>query len=113
MFSFKKARNPRLLGISEHLSSNALRNSTTVHKFTKSVRLIDYTYKGCTSTYLPQTSSTRIGFGFGYGSRTNFATGKNRSPGPCHYNLDSLFETNMKKKKGTSVYGKPKEIVGS
>ena len=109
-FLAKNVNNPRYLGFSEFLSSNSLQNSSYIWSIPKAkrMRIKDYIKLNDNIYNIPDSKMTRS-TNLGYGRRKNFLYifGVN-TPSPAAYNLKSLFDINLIKKKGTTLTGKPK-----
>ena len=114
-FLEKNVNNPRYLGFSEFHSSNSLQNSSYIWTFPKAKRsrrkdilkLNDNIYN------IPNFKTTRSA-GMGYGKRKDFLHifGVN-TPSPSAYDIKSLFDINLIKKKGNTFTGKPKSLSRS
>jgi len=95
-------RNPRYPGFSQFTSSNALRNSSYCWTIGKDKRIKDKSYKTYNDNIynLPDFKSTRYTI-LGYGKRGlfwhNYGKG---SPSPNTYTIKTVFDMNLKHKKG-------------
>lgn len=101
----QNVNNPRLLGFSTFFSSNALRNSSYCWTFGKEKRVKDTAFKKYNDQIynLPNFKSTRYTTQ-GFGTRKDFrpVAGKG-CPSPSAYNLFSIFDYNIRHKKGASL----------
>jgi hypothetical protein len=96
--------NPRYLGFSEFISTNVLRNSSYCWSIGRDRRIKDKAYKKYNDNIynIPSLKSTRSTMQ-GYGSRKEFyiPLGKG-DPSPNAYNILSIFDININKRKGKS-----------
>ena len=98
-------------GYSEFKSSNTLQNSSNIYSFPKSIRMDARSNKKlCDNIYnIPEQKSTRF-TSIGYGQRGNILSNDaGRFPSPQSYKYESLFDYNIKHKKGITILGKPSE----
>ena len=101
-------KTPRYLGFSEFLSSNALRNSSYGWTIGKDKRIKDKAYKKYNDNIynLPDLKSSRYTIP-GYGQRKDMRPViEKNNPGPNRYFLESLFDYNLKHRKGSSLGAK-------
>jgi hypothetical protein len=97
--------NVRYLGFSEFLSSNCLQNSSYCWTLGKDRRIKDKSYRKYNDTIynIPDFKSKRYTTQ-GIGTRGNFWVPYGKAdPSPDRYNIPSIFDINIKKKKGTSL----------
>lgn len=109
----RNINNKRYLGFSEYLSSNTLQNSSYVWSFPKTERSRrkDFLKLNDNIYNIPDFKTTRS-TNLGYGSRAIFNTLNSKyTPSPATYNLKSLFDINLIKKKGPIMTNKPKFIL--
>ena len=83
-------RNPRYPGFSQFTSSNALRNSSYCWTIGKDKRIKDKSYK-------KYNDNIQLGFGK---KNLLFSSLKNGNPSPDAYNIRTIFDINIKHKKG-------------
>ena len=98
-------RNPRYPGFSEFTSSNALRNSSYCWTIGKDHRIKDKSYKKYTDNIynIPRLLSQRYTI-LGYGQRGSILDfGKKYGPSPDTYKICSVFDYNIKHKKGITL----------
>ena len=102
--------NMRRPGYSEFQSSNTLQNSSHIYSFPKSIRMDNKLNKKlCDNIYnIPEQKSTRFTT-LGYGKRGNASSELSKYPSPQEYEYESLFDYNIKHKKGITILGKPAE----
>ena len=97
--------NPRYPGFSEFFSSNALQNSSYCWTIGKDQRIKDKSYKKYNDNIynIPDFRSTRYTTQ-GYGTKKDFwvQLGKG-DPSPDTYKIESLFDFNVNKKRGSSL----------
>ena len=100
--------NMRRPGFSEFQSSNTLQNSSHIYSYTKSIRMDNKLNKKlCDNIYnIPEQKSTRFTT-LGYGKRGNASSELSKYPSPQEYEYESLFDYNIKHKKGITILGKP------
>jgi hypothetical protein len=100
--------NMRRPGYSEFQSSNTLQNSSHIYSFPKSIRMDNKLNKKlCDNIYnIPEQKSTRFTT-LGYGKRGNASSELSKYPSPQEYEYESLFDYNLKHKKGITILGKP------
>ena len=103
--------NMRKPGFSEFNSANTLQNSSCIYSIPRSIRMnrkLDK--KLCDNIYnIPEQKSKRFTT-LGYGQRGNISTDAQRYPSPQSYKYESLFDYNLKHKKGITILGKPNDI---
>lgn len=99
-------------GYSEFKSSNTLQNSSHIYSIPKSIRMDNkFNQKLCDNIYnIPQQKSTRF-TNLGLGQRGRIFDDINKFPSPQSYKYESLFDYNIKHKKGITILGKPSEKV--
>lgn len=110
----KNIDNKRYLGFSNFLSSNTLQNSSYIWSFPKSERTKrkDFLKLNDNIYNIPDFKTTRS-TSLGYGSRINFTSMYNqKTPSCATYNIKSLFDINLIKRKGPTMTSKPKFIFG-
>ena len=97
--------------MSEFQSPSTLQNSVYSWTFPKSDRFGNsYKQASVQSIYsLPDHKNNRS-TSFGFGTRKTFTSG-NKSPSPDRYNLPTVFEMNISKKKGTTLTSKLNPLV--
>ena len=102
--------NMRRPGYSEFQSSNTLQNSSHIYSFPKSIRMDNKLNKKlCDNIYnIPEQKSTRFTT-LGYGKRGNASSELSKYPSPQEYEYESLFDYNLKHKKGITILGKPSD----
>ena len=102
--------NMRRPGYSEFQSSNTLQNSSHIYSFPKSIRMDNKLNKKlCDNIYnIPEQKSTRFTT-LGYGKRGNASSELSKYPSPQEYEYESLFDYNIKHKKGITILGKPSD----
>lgn len=103
--NFNNVSNARSYGISEFKSSNSLQNSTNAYSMPKDERfkgsykkLIDTMYN------VPDNRNLRATC-LGYGQKDITPKGT-QTPAPSTYYIKSIFEENLKMKKGTVIGSK-------
>ena len=97
--------NPRYPGFSEFTSSNALRNSSYCWTIGKDHRIKDKSYKKYNDNIynIPRLLSQRYTI-LGYGQRGSILDfGKKYGPSPDTYKICSVFDYNIKHKKGITL----------
>ncbi len=97
--------NVRYLGFSEFFSSNTLQNSSYCWTLGKDRRIKDKCYKKYNDNIynIPEFKSKRC-TNQGYGNRGNFLIPYGKGyPSPDRYNITSIFDINIRKRKGTSL----------
>jgi hypothetical protein len=95
-------RNPRYPGFSQFTSSNALRNSSYCWTIGKDKRIKDKSYKKYNDNIynIPDSKSKRSTM-LGFGKKNLlFSSLKNGNPSPDAYNIRTIFDINLKHKKG-------------
>ena len=100
----------RMPGYSLFQSSNTLQNSSHIYSMPKALRM-DHKQdkKLCDNIYnIPDQKSKRF-TSLGYGQRSNLIRDASRYPSPQSYKYESLFDYNLKHKKGITILGKPAE----
>ena len=102
----------RMPGYSVFQSSNTLQNSSHIYSIPKSIRMDNRLHKKlCDNIYnLPEQKSTRF-TNLGLGKRGKIFEDLNKYPSPQEYKFESLFDYNIKHKKGITILGKPSEKV--
>ena len=104
----RNINNVRYPGFSEFFSSNALQNSSYCWSFGKDKRIKDKLYKKLNDNIynIPDLKSSRYTIQ-GYGTRGEswIPFGKG-DPSPDRYNIQSVFDINIKKKCGSTLHHK-------
>ncbi len=101
----------RLPGISNFQSSNTLQNSSHIYSIPKSIRINDKGYrKLCDNIYNIPDSKSKRATNLGYGNRSHIFDDLEKFPSPQEYKFESLFDYNLKHRKGITILGKPAEL---
>ena len=107
----KNINNRRYLGFSEFLSSNSLQNSSYIWSFPKTERSKkkDFLKLNDNIYTIPDFKTTRS-TNLGYGTKSDFTSSSDQKymPSPATYNIKSLFDINLIKRKGPIMTSKPK-----
>ena len=100
----------RMPGHSSFQSSNTLQNSSHIYSMPKSIRMDNRLHKKlCDNIYtIPDQKSTRF-TNLGYGQRGQIFEDLNKFPSPQSYKFESLFDYNIRHRKGITILGKPTE----
>ena len=100
--------NMRMPGHSIFQSSNTLQNSSHIYSIPKSIRINDKGYRKLNDNIynIPDSRSKRA-TNLGYGKRSNIFDDLERFPSPQSYKFESLFDYNIKHRKGITILGKP------